>query len=301
MNVGVVGLGRLGKVHTRIYKELKEVKLKALCDINPSQREALGLRDIPFYPNYQDLLKEDLQAVSIATPTATHFEIANFFLENGISCLVEKPITPNLKEAKKLLRLAKKNKVFLLVGMVERFNPAYQQIRRLIKRPKFIEVHRLSPFSPRSLDISVVLDLMIHDLDIILDLLRTPIRKVEATGAKVLSKNYDIANARIYFKNSCLANITASRVSEEKLRKIRVFLESSYISLDYAQQEAKILRKEKKKIIKEKLNLPKDEPLRKEIEYFLKSIKRGGFNYLHTQKAINSLEIALKIEEAIKK
>ncbi|MCD6539731.1 MAG: Gfo/Idh/MocA family oxidoreductase [Candidatus Omnitrophica bacterium] len=302
MRVGVIGLGKLGKIHARIYQKLPSSELKAICDINPEQKEKLPyLKNIPFYTHYPDLLKERVEAVSIATPTTTHFKIAKFFLERGVACLVEKPITSNLKEAQLLLQLAKKNKCFLLVGMVERFNPAYQKIRSLIKTPKFIEVHRLSPYPQRSLDISVILDLMIHDLDIILELVRSPIKKVEATATEVLSKKYDIANARLYFKNLCLANITSSRVSEERLRKIRIFLKSSYISLDFAEQKAKILKKINNRIKKEEIALPKEEPLRKEIECFLKNTKSKNPDYSHTQKAIASLALALKIEKTVKK
>ena len=300
MNVAVIGAGKLGKIHARIYNELPEAQLKSICDINPESVKGLDfLKDIPLCKDYKDILKENIDAVSIATPTSSHFEIARFFLENNISCLVEKPITQDVKSAKLLLNLAKRRKVFLMVGMIERFNTAYQKIKNIIKDPKFIECHRLSPYPGRSLDISVVLDLMIHDLDIILDLVQDKIKKTEAVGIKVLSNSPDIANVRIRFKNSCIANITTSRVSDEKIRKIRVFFPSSYISLDYANQEAKIYQKKAQGIEKTILSLPKDEPLKKEIEYFLKMTQQKQFDYSIAEKSIQALDLSLKIEKLV--
>lgn len=300
MKVGVVGIGKLGRIHARIYKGLAGVKLAALSDINPHAPSLLySPCDVPFYANCKDMLKEKIQAVSIATSTNTHYKIAKFFLENKVSCLVEKPITSNADQAKELLKIAKRNKVFLLVGMVERFNTAYQKIKKIIKKPKFIECHRLSTYPARSLDISVVLDLMIHDLDIILDLADNKIKKLDAVGLKVLSKSPDIANVRLQFDNGCIANITSSRISDERMRKIRVFFSSSYVSLDYASQEAKIYQKKKYNIEKTKLHLAGNEPLREELQYFIKETGKKKYNYALTEKSIEALEACLKIEKLI--
>lgn len=302
MKVGVVGLGKLGKLHARIYQSFKKTKLAVLCDINPSMRKTFSskrLASIPFETDYRNLIKYNLQGVSIATPTTTHFEIARFFLERGINCLVEKPLTNNLSQAQNLLKIAKKNKVFLMPGMVERFNSGYLKLRRVVKNPKFIECHRLSPYPHRSLDISVVLDLMIHDLDIILDIVSQPIRKIEALGLKVLSSHPDIATVRLYFKKGTLANITSSRVSEEKIRKFRIFFSSSYASLDYGTQEIKISRKTETGLKKIFLRIKKEEPLRKELSYFLKNSKRKNKDYFLAANSLKALKLALKIEKKI--
>ncbi|MCK9573660.1 MAG: Gfo/Idh/MocA family oxidoreductase, partial [Candidatus Omnitrophica bacterium] len=235
--------------------------------------------------------------ISIAAPTLKHFEIAQFFLKNKIPVLVEKPITQKLSEAEKLIKIAKDNKTILFVGHVERYNNAYLAIKKKVKKPLFIECHRLSPYPNRSLDVSVVLDLMIHDLDIVLDLVRADARKVEAKGVKVLSKKEDIANARITFKNGCVANITASRISAKKERKIRIFLSNCYISLDFAEQHAEIYQKIKNQITRQSLTIDKEEPLKKEILDFVKSVKNNKFDAVDCIRAKNALKLALDIEK----
>ncbi|MFA6282062.1 MAG: Gfo/Idh/MocA family oxidoreductase, partial [Candidatus Omnitrophota bacterium] len=239
--------------------------------------------------------------VSIAVPTSSHFEIAKFFLNNKIPVFVEKPITQKAFEAKKLIELAQKNKTLIFVGHVERYNNAYLAIKKLVDNPLFIECHRLSPYPNRSLDISVVLDLMIHDLDIILDLVRDKVKKVEAKGVKVLSSTADIANVRITFENGCVANITASRISAKRERKIRIFLSHCYISMDYAEQQAEIYQKTGQQITKQVLEINKEEPLKKEIMDFVDMVKNNNTSIEDAAKAKDALNLALQIEKIMLK
>ncbi len=298
LKVGVIGIGKLGSIHLRIYKELKGIRKIYLVD---TQAKALNLhKEYCHYKDYQSL-KGKVDLVSIATPTSTHFKIASFFLNSKIPVLVEKPLTQDLREAEKLVETAKKNKTLLFVGHVERYNNAYLSIKKIIKNPLFIECHRLSPYPYRSLDISVVLDLMIHDLDIILYLLKSKIKKIEAKGVKVLSSTEDIANARITFDCGCVANITSSRISQKTERKIRIFMPQAYISLDYAQQTVEIFRKLKTKIIRKCLPINKEEPLKKEITDFVSLVRKKKFDIEYARTAKDALSLACKIEKAMKK
>jgi len=215
--------------------------------------------------------------------------------------LVEKPITANIKEASKLIALSKKNNTLLFVGHVERYNNAYIAIKRIIRDPKFIECHRLNLYPYRSLDISVVLDLMIHDIDIILDLVKSGVKKITAKGVKVLSNTEDIANARLMFENGCIANITSSRISAKKERKIRIFMRNCYISMDYAQQKVEIYKKVKRTILKKTLPIRKEQPLKKEIHEFINLVKKNNFSVLYAEKAKNALGLSLKIQKVLEK
>ncbi|MCM8832066.1 MAG: Gfo/Idh/MocA family oxidoreductase [Candidatus Omnitrophica bacterium] len=296
MNIGIVGIGKLGSVHLRICQELEIVKKIYIVDID--KKKLLLYPQLTTFIDFRKLLGK-IDAVIVATPTKTHFKIAKFFLENKIPIFVEKPITQNLEEGEKLLNLAEKNKTTLFVGHVERYNNAYLAIKQIAKRPLFIECHRLSSYPARSLDISVVLDLMIHDLDIILDFVNDKIKKIEAKGVKVLSKTTDIANARLTFKGGCVANITASRISLKKERKIRIFLTNCYISLDYAQQEVQIYKKKNNQIIMKSLNISKEEPLKKEVIHFLNIVKLNNFSLEFAINATNALKLALFIQKII--
>lgn len=298
LRVGIVGIGKLGSIHLRIYKELKNIGKIYLVDTSPKvldcHKECQHLKD------YQDL-KGRVDLVSIATPTSSHYRIAKFFLKNRIPVLVEKPLTQDLTEAKKLIASSKKNKTLLFVGHVERYNNAYLAIKKIIKNPLFIECHRLSPYPHRSLDISVVLDLMIHDLDIILYLLKDSVKKIDAKGVKVLSSTEDIANARITFSRGCVANITSSRISQKRERKIRIFMPNAYISLDYAEQTVEIYKKLKTKIIKKLLPINKEEPLKKEIADFVHLVTKKKSSTGYAEAAKDALELACKIEKIIGK
>lgn len=297
LNVGVIGIGKLGSIHLRIYRELKEIGKVYLVD---TQKETLDKYDLPSCQDYKKL-KDKVDLVSIATPTSSHFEVASFFLKNKIPVLVEKPITKNLKDAEKLIRIAKRNKTLLFVGHVERYNSAYLKVKKSIKNPLFIECHRLSPYPERSLDISVVLDLMIHDLDIILDLVGDKIRKIEAKGVKVLSNTEDIANCRVSFDKGCVANITSSRISSKKERKIRIFMPNQYISIDYANQSVEAYQKKENKITRDCLTIEKEEPLKKEISHFVNLVIKKSYDSSCAQGAKDALAAAAKIEGLINK
>lgn len=294
-NVGVIGIGRLGSIHGRVYKELDKVRLAAICDLDPQKLNATAAQyAVAAFSDYRELSGR-VDAVSIAVPTNKHFHIAKYFINNGVHVLIEKPITNDLSQAKELIRLAQKNKVTLQVGHVERFNSAFFAIEKIVKNPRFIECHRLSPFPHRSLDIGVVLDVMIHDIDIVLGLVKSQIKRVEAVGVPVLTPYEDIANARLTFKNDCVCNLTASRISEEAMRKIRIFLKDTYISLDYGSQEAFLYKKENEKIIKEPLPIEKEEPLKNEIESFVDCIIFNKRPLVSGEEAYQALALSDKI------
>ncbi len=295
MKVAVIGLGKLGLIHLRIYKESKAIEKIYIVD---TDKKALTGLNFTAYSDYRSILGK-IDLVSIATPTPSHFEIARFFLKNKIPVLVEKPITEGAKEAEKLIRISQKNKTLLFVGHVERYNNAYLKVKEKIKNPLFIECHRLSPYPQRSLDISVVLDLMIHDLDIILDFVADKIEKIDAKGVKVLSDKEDIANCRIKFKKGCVANITSSRISSKKERKIRIFMPNKYISIDYANQSVEVYQKVKAQISHQTLAIDKEEPLKKEINHFIALVLKKDSDISYAKGARNALKTAKKIEKII--
>lgn len=301
IKIGIIGLGHLGKIHTRIYSDFRNVEITFVCDIIKTRAQKIARElKVPFSTDYRDCFGK-VDAVSIATPTSTHYEIAKECLKHKIDVLVEKPLTASLREARKLINLAKKNNCILQVGHVERFNRAIQAIRNVPGEIKFIECHRIGPFKKRSLDISVVLDLMIHDLDIILELVQSKIKKIQAVGTKVITSLPDIANARLEFENGTICNITSSRVSEEALRKIRIFKENCYISLDYMHQEVKIYTKEGDKIKKKNIKIIKEQPLKLELRAFVEAVKNRQEPPSSAEKVLSALETALKIEEKILK
>jgi len=299
IRVGVVGTGHLGSIHAKIYKQSANCALVALCDTDSERLKAIsGNLNVPGYGNYQELFGK-VDAVSIAVPTKLHCQIALEFLKRGIHCLVEKPFTTSLKEASLLIKAAKKNKLILAVGHLERFNSAFSATLKLIKNPKFIECHRLSPFPNRSLDVGAVLDIMIHDIDIILGLVHSKIKRIESVGVNVLTPFEDIANSRITFANGCVANLTASRVSDEVMRRIRIFQEDTYISLDYKEAKASVYKKDGANITKEDLPIEKEQPLQKELESFLECIRERKEPLVSGEVAREALAVALKIQQQI--
>ncbi|MHC4599881.1 MAG: Gfo/Idh/MocA family protein, partial [Planctomycetota bacterium] len=242
MRVGVVGVGRLGRIHARIYSEIDGVDLVAVVDTDRAcAAEVAAAHGGEGLTDYRELL-DRVDAVSIATPTALHAEVGEAFLSKGVHVLMEKPLASDLRQAQRLVEVAKAGKALLQVGHVERFNPAVMAAEKVIGVPLFVEVHRLSPFTFRSSDIDVILDLMIHDIDIIRHLVKTPLDRVEAAGVPIVSGAVDIANARLVFKNGCVANVTASRVSAKRMRKIRIFSRDGYLSLDYGAFKALLIR-----------------------------------------------------------
>ena len=299
IRVGVVGIGRLGSLHAKIYRELENCSLAAVCDIDKTRLdEASQSLNVRGYTNYEELF-DQVDAVSVAVPTRLHYKIAYDFLKHNIHALVEKPFTPNLKEADSLIKLAQKNNLILQVGHIERFNSAFAATLAIIRNPKFIECHRLSPFPYRSLDVGAVLDIMIHDIDIILGLVNSKIKKIESVGVNVLTQFEDIANSRITFKNGCVANLTASRVSDEIMRKIRIFQEDTYISLDYKEAKACVYKKSGFTITKEDLPIEKEQPLKKELESFLASVLEHREPLVSGRIAREALKVALEIQNQI--
>jgi predicted dehydrogenase len=300
LNVAVIGLGHLGSKHLRVYSELKDtVNLVAVCDHHDAKGKPLAQQyGIPFVKDYRNL-PDGIDAVSICTPTVTHCAIGRYFLERGIHTLIEKPITMNLEEADILISLAQKNNLKLQVGHVERFNSAFQTIQKIVKDPLFIECHRLNPFPNRSLDIGVVMDLMIHDIDIILGLIKYPIKDIQAVGVPVLTKLEDIANVRLTFTNGSVCNITASRISPETMRKIRIFLKTAYISLDYVEQKAFMYRKNLLAISKDGIPIEKEEPLKKELESFVECVLKDKKPVVSGVEARDALRVALEITDKI--
>lgn len=299
LKVAVIGVGHLGKEHARIFSHLPQVELVGVVDTDLQRaQEAAGLYGTSAYGNVKSII-DKIDAASIVVPTDRHLEVAEKLLNSGKNLLVEKPITRTVADAQKLVKLAKKKRLFLQVGHVERFNPIIQALVKLIKRPRFIEIHRLSPFTPRGTEVGVVLDLMIHDIDIILALVKEEIKNIEGIGVNVLTPHEDIANARIVFKNGCVANLTASRVSPERMRKIRVFQPNSYTSVDYYKQEGACYYKEGNNILKEDLKVGKEEPLKLELQDFVDSILKGKKPLVSGDDAVIALKVAERVRDKI--
>lgn len=243
IRVGVVGVGYLGKFHAEKYAHLENVELVGVVDINPSQAEEIAQQyDTQAYTHHAQLFG-NVDAVSIAVPTPAHFDVGMDFLNHEIDVLIEKPMTVNLEQADKLIETADAKGLILQVGHLERFNPAVVALQNIVTTPLFIESHRLSIYKDRNVDVSVVLDLMIHDIDIILNFVQSKIKSIHAAGAPVICEHVDIANARLEFESGCVANVTASRISAKNQRKIRIFQKDAYVSVDFAKQEIIVIRR----------------------------------------------------------
>ncbi len=311
VRVGVVGVGHLGQHHARIYAKNTHCELIGIVDIKKKVATKIAhTYNTQSFFDYHYLIGQ-VDAVSIAVPTVSHYEIAKAFLENNVHVLVEKPITTTVKEAHELIVLAKKRNLILQVGHIERFNAAIRKLNEILKMPKFIEAHRLGPFDPRVKDIGVVMDLMIHDVDIILRIVKSPIQSIEAVGIPILTDKEDLANARIRFENGCIANITVSRVSPHPMRKIRIFQPDAYISVDYRKQSMEIYRKIENpnsqkgdlpsKIVRKKIRLKSEEPLKVELDHFIKCIQKGVQPTVTGEHARDALEIVVQISQEIRK
>jgi predicted dehydrogenase len=299
IRIGVVGVGSIGKNHARICAELPDAQLAAVFDINRESAEAAAARHGAKVADSLDEFVSLVDAATVAAPTAVHHEIGRALLARGKHVLIEKPITETTAQAEDLVRLAKECSVILQVGHIERFNPILGALEQRLTRPRFIESHRLSPYPFRSVEIGVVLDLMIHDLEIILHLVRSPVKSIDAVGVPVLSKSEDIANARIRFENGCIANVTASRISPEKMRKIRVFQEDAYLSLDYQAQAGEIYRLVDGQITRESVAMEKEEPLKRELQSFVECARRGLQPVVSGSGATAALELGIEITEMI--
>jgi len=299
VKIGVAGAGSMGKHHARVLASLPAAHLTAIYDLDETRAREMAAQygAQPF----QDL-KEFAAAVDaavVAVPTAAHREVAGILLEQKKHVLVEKPLTESLHEAQELVGLAEKQNVVLQVGHIERFNPVMASLEERIREPRFIEATRLSPFPNRSMDIGVVLDLMIHDLEIILHLVRSPIVSVDAVGVPVLTRREDIANARLRFANGCVANVTASRVSDKKMRKIQVFHTAGYISLDYQEQSGHSYRRDGMQIVREEVPVEKDDSLTRELAAFVDCARHGAAPLVSGQQGADALHLAIQITELI--
>jgi len=299
VRVGIIGVGYLGMQHARILSYLEEAELKGVVDVDFKKAMMIGNRHgVQYYQNYENMLDE-FDAAIVATPTSEHFSISKKLLNEGKSVLVEKPITETVDQAEELVDISRKNGLILQVGHLERFNPAVEAIENMISEAKFIEVQRLGSFSARSLDIDVVLDLMIHDLDIILALIKDEVKVIKSSGIHVLSEKIDIANARLEFKSGCVATLTASRVHQGKVRKLRVFEPTSYYSVDYIDQEVKIFPLNGRQTDIKTLKIQKEEPLKKELKNFFKCIRERKSGKVSGEEGLRALELAYKVLEEI--
>jgi predicted dehydrogenase len=331
LQVAVIGVGSLGREHARIYAELAaagQIRFAGVQDVSPQQAAKIAEKyQVPAFASLNEALLA-AEAFSVVTPTSTHFELAQTILAAGKHVLVEKPMTDNAAHAAELVQLARGKNCVLQVGLLEQFNPVLKYLEQVATDPRFIEIHRLSPYPKRSTDIGVVLDLMIHDLDVVLGFVRSPVASVDAVGIPVLSQSEDIANARLRFANGCVANLTASRVSPERMRKIRVFsggAEPSHVSLDYQKQEGFIYRVARegeqessllkklllgkdsaivsefagRKVVREPVPIEKEEPLKLELQDFIRCVQAHLTPKVSGAVAKRSLDLAFEITRQI--
>ena len=299
LRVGVVGVGHIGSNHARLYAELPSVQFTSIYDLDLIRANTIGKKYGLIPAKSLEQFAEMIDAASIATPTSTHYKVAHALLSCGKHLLVEKPITENTRDASELAELAAREQLVLQVGHVERFNPVLSALEARLTHPRFIEAHRLSPYPERSTDIGVVLDLMIHDLEIILHLVRSPVQSIDAVGVPVLSKGEDIANARLRFESGCIANITSSRISPERMRKIRVFQEDAYLSLDYQNQSGEIYRRVDGRITRDKVAVEREEPLKRQLMSFVECASTGNAPRVSGFQATAALELAVEITKRI--
>lgn len=326
LRVGVVGTGAFGRNHARVYRDLQadpamNVQFVGVVDADTSRARTIASEFAACaFGSVAELLAAGVDAVSIAVPTIAHLAVARELIQGGADVLIEKPLATTLAEADELQSIAEQNDRVVQVGHLERFNPAVRAVLPLLTKPMFFEVHRLSVFSPRSLDVDVVLDLMIHDIDIVLTMAQSPVKEVRAVGLPILSKKVDIANVRLEFESGCVANFTASRVSTERVRKLRFFQPRQYVSLDFSRQDVLVLTVGEDSsanaeddpfnpasmvtsalpgIVPFKPAIEPVEPLRAELQSFLKTVRERSTPEVSLQQGRNALAVALQIVEAI--
>jgi predicted dehydrogenase len=307
IKVGVIGVGSLGQNHARIYASMPEVELVGVYDVDVERGINIAGQHGTKAFSSMDELAAGIEAASVVVPTDRHRDIAGRLIEKGLHLLVEKPIAATTAEAEELVAMAQKKGVILQVGHVERFNPVFSFLEQMARQPRFIEAHRLAPYPPpregmlpRGTEVSVVLDLMIHDLEIILHLVKSPVREIRAVGVPVLSRSEDIANVRLLFENGCVANITASRISPDRMRKIRVFLEDTYVSLDYQNQSGELYRKTQTGISREDIPIEKGEPLAIELRSFAQCVEERDRPVVSGEHAAGALKLAVEITQRIR-
>ncbi|MDO4728559.1 MAG: Gfo/Idh/MocA family oxidoreductase [Bacteroidota bacterium] len=320
LKIGVLGAGHLGKIHLRVLQASSKYELVGFYD--PNKEQALKVSEAFGYRYFEDIdeLIWAVDVVDIVTPTLSHFECAKKAIESKKHIFIEKPITNTLDEANQILQLTQKYGVKGQVGHVERFNPAFKEVREMIDNPMFIETHRLAEFNPRGTDVPVVLDLMIHDIDVILSVVNSPIKNITASGVSVISDSPDIANARIAFANGCVANITSSRISLKNMRKTRFFQKDAYISVDYLEKTAEVVRMKdapekpgdfdlilqnaegvRKQIYFENPQIKPNNAIQEELEAFADAIEGNTTPIVTLEDATKALEVALQIIDCFKK
>jgi len=310
VKVGVIGVGHLGQHHARLFASMDGVRLIGVCDTNHPRAEEIASKFGTQVVDAADLLSR-VNAVTVAVPTIAHLEVAMPFLDAGVATLIEKPIAPSVEDADRLVAAAERGGALLATGHTERFNPAVAKALPLIADPRFIEIHRLGTFPERSLDIDVIFDLMIHDLDLLLSVVKSPVTMIEAVGVNVLTPKADIANARLRFASGCIANVTASRISRERVRKARFFQHDSYVSIDYASQELEMFRLVKDSatdglmaggrpiIHGGKLEVMNEEPLRRELEDFVDAVRAGRAPGVTGRDGREALALATRVAETM--
>lgn len=301
ISLAVVGAGRMGQHHAKFLSQIESCSFEGVVDVDAKKSEKVAAAwRTKSYTNYQHLFGK-VKGMVIAAPTPLHYSIGKDCLENGIHCLIEKPLCEKVEEAEELIQIAQNKNLILQVGHVERFNPAVIAAQKYIRDPKFIEVNRLGPYDPRVAHIGVVLDLMIHDLDIVLFLVNSKIQSLESFGAKVLSDYEDIVKCRLRFVNGCIVDLSASRISLEQYRRIRIFQSDAYLSLDYVHRELKVYRR-KNPVIKSfndieilRPALKKEEPLKLELEHFIECLQEGKQPHVTGEHGRDAMDLGLEI------
>ena len=305
VKIAVIGIGYLGEFHAQKYKANKNADLIGIVDTNKQRSEEISNKiGVKSYNDYKSII-DQVDAVSIVVPTNLHYKIAKFFIENKKHVLIEKPFASNTAEARKLKKISEKNKTILQIGHLERFNKAFVELKDKVKNPLFIECNRISPFKIRGTEVDVIMDLMIHDLDIIMSINKSKIKNIQASGISVLTSKTDIANARIVFEDNCVCNLSSSRISDKIERKMRVFQKNSYFSLDYQNSSLDTYKKIKNKnvlsIEKKEKSFPQNDSLKDEIDSFVKCVKNNKKAVVDASDGLNALTYALKISNLIKK
>lgn len=302
--IAVIGVGHLGQHHARILAAMPDVDLIAVVDRKPERAAEIAAKHGAAPLTDVSALAGRVDAVIVATPTVSHFEIAHPFVETGVAVLVEKPLAATLIEAERLVEAAAARGTLLATGQTERFNPAVAAVLPLVSSPRFIEIHRLGAFPERSLDIDVIFDLMIHDLDVLLATVASPVVSIEAVGVNVLTPRIDIANARLRFESGCIANVTASRISRDRVRRARFFQKDSYVSVDYAAQEVEVYSLVPQNggrpvIHGGRVEVATDEPLRRELSDFVEAVRTGRPAGVTGRDGRMALSLATRVAEAM--
>lgn len=299
LSCGVAGVGYLGQHHARIYAALKQTRLAGVYDVNPKRaREIAELYGTRVFDSVE-ALGDACEAVSVVVPTDKHAAVALPLLERDCHLLIEKPISPSLEEAETIMAKALEKNCIVQVGHIEHYNPVMGFLEKKVTDPRFITCDRLAPFKKRGIEVGVVLDLMIHDIGVILQLVRSPIARIDSVGVKVLTKTEDIANARLTFENGCVANINTSRVSLKAVREIRIFQTNTYLSLNFAEQRGHLIRKGKLGLSKKDIPIEKGEPLMLELASFAEAVHRRSLPKVDARLGTSALEVAIKITEQI--